>query len=596
MNLFFNLLAVIFSLFSMTLLIPFLDLIFVKGDDEFKTYYENGVGAFNFSIESAIDLFNYHLSKLIMEAPSITEGKASALLFLCIVIVFSFFFKNLFGYLALFVMAKVRNGVLKDLRENTYKKLLVLPLSYYSEEKKGDIISKMSNDVVEIEWSVLLGIELVFREPLSIILFLSTMVYMSPKLTIFVFLMLPLTALVIGQVGNSLKRTSGLGQQMAGDIIAALEETLGGLRIIKAFNAEDSSIRKFEGLNLKYFNLMVKMYRKRDLASPMSEFLGVGILVIILWFGGQIVLDGEMDSSVFIAFIMLFSQIISPAKSLAKAWYNVQKGAASADRLGDLVNAKNVIEDIPNATVLNGFDNAIEYNSVSFKYDKDLVLKDVSFKIEKGKTVALVGASGGGKSTLADLLPRFYDPVKGAITIDEVAINLATVKSVRSLMGIVTQQSILFNDTIHNNIAFGAENVSEAEVIEAAKIANAHDFITQFPEGYQSNIGDGGGKLSGGQKQRISIARAILKNPPILILDEATSALDTESEQLVQTALNNLMKNRTSLVIAHRLSTIKSADKILVMDQGQIAEQGTHTELLALQGIYYNLCQLQSFS
>ncbi|MDA9967629.1 ABC transporter ATP-binding protein/permease [Salibacteraceae bacterium] len=596
MNLFFNLLAVIFSLFSMTLLIPFLDLIFVKGDDEFKTYYENGVGAFNFSIESAIDLFNYHLSKLIMEAPSITEGKASALLFLCIVIVFSFFFKNLFGYLALFVMAKVRNGVLKDLRENTYKKLLVLPLSYYSEEKKGDIISKMSNDVVEIEWSVLLGIELVFREPLSIILFLSTMVYMSPKLTIFVFLMLPLTALVIGQVGNSLKRTSGLGQQMAGDIIAALEETLGGLRIIKAFNAEDSSIRKFEGLNLKYFNLMVKMYRKRDLASPMSEFLGVGILVIILWFGGQIVLDGEMDSSVFIAFIMLFSQIISPAKSLAKAWYNVQKGAASADRLGDLVNAKNVIEDIPNATVLNGFDNAIEYNSVSFKYDKDLVLKDVSFKIEKGKTVALVGASGGGKSTLADLLPRFYDPVKGAITIDEVAINLATVKSVRSLMGIVTQQSILFNDTIHNNIAFGAENVSEAEVIEAAKIANAHDFITQFPEGYQSNIGDGGGKLSGGQKQRISIARAILKNPPILILDEATSALDTESEQLVQTALNNLMKNRTSLVIAHRLSTIQSADKILVMDQGQIAEQGTHTELLALQGIYYNLCQLQSFS
>ncbi len=383
---------------------------------------------------------------------------------------------------------------------------------------------------------------------------------------------------------------------MAGDIIAALEETLGGLRIIKAFNAEDSSIRKFEGLNLKYFNLMVKMYRKRDLASPMSEFLGVGILVIILWFGGQIVLDGEMDSSVFIAFIMLFSQIISPAKSLAKAWYNVQKGAASADRLGDLVNAKNVIEDIPNATVLNGFDNAIEYNSVSFKYDKDLVLKDVSFKIEKGKTVALVGASGGGKSTLADLLPRFYDPVKGAIKIDEVAINLATVKSVRSLMGIVTQQSILFNDTIHNNIAFGAENVSEAEVIEAAKIANAHDFITQFPEGYQSNIGDGGGKLSGGQKQRISIARAILKNPPILILDEATSALDTESEQLVQTALNNLMKNRTSLVIAHRLSTIQSADKILVMDQGQIAEQGTHTELLALQGIYYNLCQLQSFS
>jgi len=596
MNLFFNLLAVVFSLFSMTLLIPFLDLIFVKGDDEFKSYYEKGVGSFDFSIESAIDLFNYHLSKLIMEAPSISDGKANALLFLCIVIVIAFFFKNLFGYLALYVMAKVRNGVLKDLRENTYKKLLVLPLSYYSEEKKGDIISKMSNDVVEIEWSVLLGIELVFREPLSIILFLSTMVYMSPKLTIFVFLMLPLTAVVIGQVGNSLKKTSSLGQQMAGDIIASIEETLSGLRIIKAFNAEESSIRKFEGLNLKYFNLMVRMYRKRDLASPMSEFLGVGILVIILWFGGQIVLDGEMDSSVFIAFIMLFSQIISPAKSLAKAWYNVQKGAASADRLGDLVNAKNVIEDVPEATVINGFKDTIEYKNVSFKYDKDLVLRDVSFKIEKGKTVALVGASGGGKSTLADLLPRFYDPIKGSISIDGVAINKATVKSVRNLMGIVTQQSILFNDTIHNNIAFGAENATEAEVIEAAKIANAHDFISQFPDGYQSNIGDGGGKLSGGQKQRISIARAILKNPPILILDEATSALDTESEQLVQTALNNLMRNRTSLVIAHRLSTIQSADKILVMDKGDIAEEGTHNELLELKGIYYNLCQLQSFA
>ncbi len=596
MNLFFNLLAVVFSLFSMTLLIPFLDLIFVKGDDEFKSYYEKGVGSFDFSIESAIDLFNYHLSKLIMEAPSISDGKANALLFLCIVIVIAFFFKNLFGYLALYVMAKVRNGVLKDLRENTYKKLLVLPLSYYSEEKKGDIISKMSNDVVEIEWSVLLGIELVFREPLSIILFLSTMVYMSPKLTIFVFLMLPLTAVVIGQVGNSLKKTSSLGQQMAGDIIASIEETLSGLRIIKAFNAEESSIRKFEGLNLKYFNLMVRMYRKRDLASPMSEFLGVGILVIILWFGGQIVLDGEMDSSVFIAFIMLFSQIISPAKSLAKAWYNVQKGAASADRLGDLVNAKNVIEDVPEATVINGFKDTIEYKNVSFKYDKDLVLRDVSFKIEKGKTVALVGASGGGKSTLADLLPRFYDPIKGSISIDGVAINKATVKSVRNLMGIVTQQSILFNDTIHNNIAFGAENATEAEVIEAAKIANAHDFISQFPDGYQSNIGDSGGKLSGGQKQRISIARAILKNPPILILDEATSALDTESEQLVQTALNNLMKNRTSLVIAHRLSTIQSADKILVMDKGDIAEEGTHNELLELKGMYYNLCQLQSFA
>lgn len=595
MNLFFNLLAVVFSLFSMTLLIPFLDLIFMKGDDEFQTFYNKGPQPFELNIESAVDTFNYHLSKLIVEAPSIEDGKASALLFLCIVIVLAFFFKNLFGYLALFVMAKVRNGVLKDLRENTYKKLLLLPLSYYSEEKKGDIISKMSNDVVEIEWSVLLGIELIFREPLSIILILSTMIYMSPQLTIFVFLMLPITALVIGRVGNSLKKTSTSGQEMAGNIIASLEETLGGLRIIKAFNAEESSIKKFEALNLKYFNLMVKMYRKRDLASPLSEFLGVAILVVILWFGGNIVLNNEMDSSVFIAFIMLFSQIISPAKSLAKAWYNVQKGAASADRLGELVNAKNIIQDKQNALSFNEFNEAIEYKNVTFKYDKDIVLNDVSFKLEKGKTVALVGPSGGGKSTLADLLPRFYDPISGEVSIDSIDIKDAKVKSVRAQMGIVTQQSILFNDTIYNNIAFGTEGATMEAVIEAAKIANAHEFISGFPDGYNTNIGDGGGKLSGGQKQRISIARAILKNPPILILDEATSALDTESEQMVQNALNNLMKNRTSLVIAHRLSTIQSADKIIVMDKGSIAESGTHDELIALKGIYHNLCQLQSF-
>ncbi len=596
MNLFFNLLAVIFSLFSMTLLIPFLDLIFVKGDDEFQEFYNKGLVTFDFSIESAIDIFNYHLSKLIIEAPSIMDGKGDALLFLCVIIVFAFFFKNLFGYLALFVMAKVRNGVLRDLREGTYKKLLVLPLSYYSEEKKGDIISKMSNDVVEIEWSVLLGIELIFREPLSIALILSTMIYISPELTIFVFAMLPLTALLIGKVGNSLKRTSTKGQEMAGSIIASLEETLGGLRIIKAFNAEATSIKKFENLNLKYFNLMVNMYRKRDLASPMSEFLGVGILVIILWFGGKIVLDGEMDPSEFIAFIMLFSQIISPAKSLAKAWYNVQKGAASADRLGELVNAKNTITDEKDAVDISSFSKSIEYKNVSFKYDKDLVLKNVSLSLEKGKTIALVGASGGGKSTLADLLPRFYDPIEGDILIDGTPIRKAGIKSVRNQMGIVTQQSILFNDSIVNNIAFGSENATMEDVIEAAKIANAHDFISKFPDGYQTNIGDGGGKLSGGQKQRISIARAILKNPPILILDEATSALDTESEQLVQSALNNLMKNRTSLVIAHRLSTIQNADTILVIDAGEIAESGTHDELISLKGIYYNLCQLQSFA
>ena len=581
----------------MTMLVPFLDLIFRTQDNDFLKYYENGPIELSLSVESVVGNFNYQLSKVIMESPNLMDGKVSALIFLCVIIVILFFFKNLFTYLALFVMAKVRNGILKDLREGTYRKILYLPLSYYSEERKGDIISKLSNDVLEIEWSVLLGIELVFREPLSIILFLSTMIYMSPQLTLFVFILLPITGLVVGRVGNSLRKTSSESQKMAGRVVSSLEESLTGLRIIKAFNAEAASRLKFEQINRSYFNLMVKLYRKRDLSSPLSEFMGVAILVVILWFGGRLVLDAGMSASVFIAYIMLFSQIITPAKSLSKAWYNVQKGAASADRLGEIMNAEETIQNKPNATTIKTFESSIEYRDVRFSYQNapEEAIKGINLRINKGETVALVGASGGGKSTLADLLPRFHDVTSGSILIDDQPITDVTIESLRNQMGIVTQQSILFNDTIFNNIAFGVENIPETAVIEAAKIANAHEFIDKLPEGYQTNIGDSGNKLSGGQKQRISIARAVLKNPAILILDEATSALDTESENLVQSALYNLMENRTSLVIAHRLSTIQHATRIVVIENGVIVENGTHDELIQLKGSYFKLHQLQSF-
>tara|TARA_B110000285_G_C15138573_1_gene629036 strand:+ start:1106 stop:2842 length:1737 start_codon:yes stop_codon:yes gene_type:complete len=577
------------------MLIPFLDLIFLKKESEYAAYYEGGAQAIAFSTESLIGNFNYHLSAFIIEAKNIQEGKFEALVFLCIIIGILFFFKNLFGYLALYSMAKVRNGVLKELRENTFRKILYLPLSYYSEEKKGDIISKLSNDVLEIEWSVLLGIELIFRDPLNIILLLTAMVYMSPQLTVFVFVLLPITGIVIGKVGHSLRETSEKGQAMSGVIMSILEETLSGLRIIKAFNAEKKTFGKYHKHNTDYFNLMVKVYRKRDLASPLSEFLGIIILIIILWFGGKIVLEGDMSASVFITFVLVFSQIIAPAKSLSKAWYNVQRGAASADRLGEIINAPVKIKDADNAENAKPFSRAISIKDVWFKYDKDFVLKGINLEIKKGETIALVGASGGGKSTLTDLLPRFHDTAKGEILIDGKSIKNLTINSVRDQLGVVTQQSILFNDSIFNNIAFGVENATQADVENAARIANAHDFISAFPDGYNSNIGDGGSKLSGGQKQRISIARAVLKNPPILILDEATSALDTESERLVQDALNNLMKNRTSLVVAHRLSTIINATKIVVIENGEIIEMGTHADLIEQKGNYYRLSQLQSF-
>lgn len=526
-------------------------------------------------------------------------GAIDTLMYISFMILALYFFKNFFRYMGMFFIAPIRNGVVRDLRNEMYNKVLILPLAYFSEQRKGDIISRMSSDVLEVEWSILSSLEAIFREPITIILFVLTLFFLSPTLTVFVLIMLPISAVLIGLIGRSLKKSSEKGQKQLGSILSIIEETIGGLRIIKGFTAIDSSNKKFQENNQVYTKLMIGLYRKRDLASPLSEFMGVSVVVSILWFGGRLILgeNATIDAATFLVYIAIFSQILPPAKAITTAFYNVQKGAASVERIEAVLNAEEQIVQKENALAKKDFHTEIEYQGLSFDYVAGTqVLKNINLKIKKGQMIALVGASGGGKSTLVDLLPRFYDPQQGKISIDGIDIKDLIIDDLRSLLGIVSQESILFNDTIFNNIALGVEDkVSEEEVIAAAKIANAHEFIAKMENGYQSNIGDRGQKLSGGQRQRLSIARAVLKNPPILILDEATSALDTESERLVQDALENLMKNRTSLVIAHRLSTIKNADEIVVVNNGEIAERGTHQELLEKQGVYARLHAMQSF-
>jgi len=592
LNIVFNILSIVFSLFSLLLIIPFLRILFSEELPQITA----PVLADEITVSGIKDYlilsFNYTLIDIINH-----YGKTGALLFVCLLVLSMFFFKNVFRYLALFVLARVRNGVIKDIRTDLYKKILNLPLSYFSQQRKGDIISRMTTDVQDIEWSVMSSLEVTFREPITVIVYLSAMLFISPELTLFVIIMLPLSGLIIGRIGKSLKKTSLKGQEKIGLLSAIIDETLTGIRVIKAFNAEKTQTSKFHSANQGHFRLMTKMLNKRDLSSPLSELLGIMVVIIVLWFGGKMVLSKEtgLDAEIFIGFIVIFSQLIPPAKAFSTAYYNIQKGIASSERVEDILDAPIVITDAPDAVAIDGFNKAIEYKNVSFRYEKTPVLNNISQKIEKGKTIALVGPSGGGKSTLADLLPRFYDPVEGEILIDGVNIKSYKINALRNLMGIVTQESILFNDTVFNNIAFGIEHVSEEAVINAAKIANAHDFITQMEEGYQTYIGDRGTKLSGGQRQRITIARAILKNPPILILDEATSALDAESEKLVQDALFNLMKNRTSIVIAHRLATIKHADEIIVIENGQITERGSHKKLMASNKTYKKLVELQAF-
>lgn len=593
-NIVFNIFSVVFSVFSIAMLFPFLQVLFSDDPNRLTEIVRKGKPAFRFSTESILDSINYTLAKATLE-----HDKIYVLSAICVFIIATIFFKNIFRYLAMYSLSPIRNGVVKDIRNKIFEKTLDLPLSYYSEERKGDIISRMTTDVQDIEWNIMQSLEMIFREPLNIIIFLILMVAMSPKLTLIAFILLPLTVLLIGKLGKSLKRTSSRQKEKMGILLSMMDETLGGLRIIKGFNAEQKTKDKFESENDQFTKISVRVNRKADLASPLSEFLGVTVLVTLLYLGGKMVIaDKTMDGAMFITYLAMFSQLLTPAKAFASAYSSIQKGMASAERIDKILSAEVDIKDTSNAQSLKTFEKEIEYKNVSFAYRKgDIgwVLNDINLKIPKGKTIALVGQSGSGKTTMADMLPRFYDTTSGEILIDGVSLKQAKLKDIRALMGIVTQESILFNDTVYNNIAFGIDNVTEAQVIEAAKIANAHEFISQMPNGYQTNIGDRGSKMSGGQRQRISIARAVLKNPPILILDEATSALDTESERLVQDALNNLMKNRTSIVIAHRLSTIQHADEIIVMQKGIIVEQGTHTQLLEKGGTYRKLYDLQSF-
>jgi ATP-binding cassette, subfamily B, bacterial MsbA len=590
LNIFFNILSVIFSLFSLTMVAPFLDLLFLKTDIDYEKQLLKGEPIIELSIDSAVNNFYYFLTKMIIE-----QGKLQTLLLICILVVSIIFLKNLCRYMAMFFLAKIRNGVVQNIRNNIYTKVLALPLGYYSEERKGDIMSRMTADVQEIEWSVMSSLEMIFRDPLNVLIFLITLVFMSPQLTIFVLVLLPITGFIIARVAKSLKKTSTQGKEKMGILLSLMDETLSGLRIIKAFNAETKVDNRFKEVNSDYTKLMIKMYRKTDLASPMSEFLAVLVLVIIMFFGGKLVLGDtpELSASVFITYIAVFSQLIPPAKSFTSAFYNIQKGLASSERVQKILDAQNNIVDNTNSVEVFDFKEKINFNNVSFSYaGSEEVLKNINFEILKGKMVALVGRSGAGKSTIADLLPRFYDVTEGAVEVDGKDIRNIKIKSLRNLMGIVSQESILFNDSIFNNICFGVENATKEEVENAAKIANAHDFIIATEEGYETNIGDRGSKLSGGQRQRLSIARAVLKNPPILILDEATSALDNESEKLVQDALFKLMKSRTTLVIAHRLSTIINADTIIVMDNGKIIDSGTHDDLLVKSSYYQQLYQL----
>jgi ATP-binding cassette subfamily B protein/subfamily B ATP-binding cassette protein MsbA len=595
LNIVFNILSAILNLFSFALIIPILNILFKTEEIvyNFKAWewdfgtWESWKGAFDLAKNN----FFYYVSHIIE-----TKGASFTLLLLGVFLVVMTLLKVLSMYMAFFTMIPIRTGVVRDVRNQINRKITELPLGFFSEERKGDIIARVSGDVNEIETSIMNSLDMLFKNPILIVIYLAAMLIISWQLTVFVFVLLPMAGYVMGKVGRSLKKKSLIGQTQWGALMSQIEETLSGLRIVKAFNAEKKIQNRFEAANETFRRTMNRIYRRQQLAHPMSEFLGTATIVVILWYGGTLILskNSPIDASTFIYYLVIFYSIINPAKDLSKATYAIQKGLASVERVDKILMAEPEIVS-PEHPKPIALDEAIEYRDVWFRYQQEWVLKGIRLRIEKGKTVALVGQSGSGKSTLVDLLPRFYDVAEGAIRIDDTDVREASLYDLRALMGNVNQEAILFNDSFFNNIAFGVESATREEVEEAAKIANAHEFIMATEDGYDTNIGDRGGKLSGGQRQRISIARAILKNPPILILDEATSALDTESERLVQEALENLMRNRTTIVIAHRLSTIRNADEICVMHEGEIVERGRHDELLQKDGYYKRLCDMQKF-
>lgn len=594
LNVFFNVLSAFFSTISLVAMLPVLKVIFKNGEPVYtKPVYPgfNGFEDFGLLQDYYQDLLNYTLTIQMQE-----HGEFFVLMFIIGFIIGIFLLKNLTGYLAVYFITYLRNGLIKDIREKMYDKIVRLPASYYAKTTKGDIISRLTTDVNEISGSLQNILEMIVKEPLTILFTLIGMVIISAKLTLFVFLFIPLAGFLVSQVGKTLKKKSLMLQQEQGQVLAMLEETVGGLKIIKSFTAEAIFGRKFNATSQKLFQHSNTVANRQNLASPMSEFLGIMIISVLLVYGGYLVFeDKSMEASAFITYIVMAYNILTPAKDISKASYGLKKGTASAERIMQILEAPVAIDDKPDAIEKNTFEDTITLSNISFAYEEHNILTDFSLTIKKGQTVALVGQSGSGKSTIANLLTRFYDVQEGAIAVDHLDIRDLKLNSLRGLMGLVTQDSILFNDSVRNNMLVGRPEATENEIIEALRVANAYEFVMGLPEGLDTNIGDGGGKLSGGQKQRLSIARAVLKNPPIMILDEATSALDTESERLVQEALDNMMQNRTSVVIAHRLSTIQKADKIVVMQKGRIVEQGTHDELIAQNGTYKKLVMMQSF-
>ena len=588
LNVICNVFYALFSTLAMVSLMPMINVLFGEGE---KVHIKPIFTTWSNAKDYLGDYINY-----IVTTTSEESGPQMALFYMITLIISMFLLKNIFNYLALYFMTFLRNGVLKDLRNEIYDKIVKLPIAYFSEKRKGDIIARISGDVNEVQNSLLAFLELIVKEPLTILFAIIAMLTISPKLTLFMFLFIPISGYIISIIAKTLRKSSEKVQREQGEFLSTLEETLGSLKVIKSYNAEAKFNSKFQESTRRFFNFSNILHTKQHLATPISEFLGIVAIAALLWFGGTMVLiEKSLSGGAFISFMALAYQILTPAKAISKASYKVKAGNAAADRVLEIIETQSPVEDKVNAQTKEDFTSNITLDAIDFKYEEELVLKNFTLNLPKGKSVALVGQSGSGKSTIANLLTRFYDVTNGSIKIDGIDIRDLTKHSLRNLMGLVTQDSILFNDTVKNNLLLGKENATDEDILKALEIANAWEFVKDLPKGIHTNIGDSGNKLSGGQKQRLSIARAVLKNPPIMILDEATSALDTESERLVQVALENMMKNRTSVIIAHRLSTIQNADTIVVMQKGEIVEQGKHQELIAKNGVYKRLVEMQSF-